>query len=320
MKLYINDRTNPYFNLASEEYLLCSEDEPVFMLWRNDKAVIIGRNQNAYAEVNRGFTDENNIAVVRRLTGGGAVFHDLGNVNYTFITAKGDAGALDFARFCAPVIDALTSLGVPAQLSGRNDMTADGRKFSGNAQCVYNGRVLHHGTILFSADMSFLSGALNADPEKMKSKGIKSVRSRVCNLSEYLPGFTAEKLKSYLENSVDAEKTTFSVEQTNGIEKLAREKYSTWEWNYGKSKEYENSVKQRFPFGSVEACYTAEGGRLTAVRLRGDYFSAKPVELLEQSLIGCRLIKDELCGRLSHVGDFICGAEPEQIAALFLKN
>lgn len=282
MKLYKNGRTDPYFNLAAEEYLLTAEDEPVFMLWQNERSVIIGRNQNAYAEINRGFVEENGIAVVRRLTGGGAVFHDLGNINYTFITKKGDAGALDFARFCAPVIAALSALGVPAELSGRNDMTADGRKFSGNAQCVFNNRVLHHGTILFSADMEYLSGALNADPEKMKSKGIKSVRSRVCNLSEYLPGYTAERLKSYLENSVEAEKTSFSAEQTAGIEKLAREKYSTWEWNYGRSKEYENKVKERFPFGSVEVCYTAENGRLTDVRISGDWFGTRPVDGLER--------------------------------------
>ena len=320
MKLYVNDHTDPYFNLASEEYLLFNEEQPVFMLWRNDKAVIIGRNQNAYAEINRDFVDNNGIAVVRRLTGGGAVFHDLGNINYTFITSKGDAGALDFARFCTPVISALSALSVPAELSGRNDMTADGRKFSGNAQCVFNQRVLHHGTILFSADMSYLSGALNADPEKMKSKGIKSVRSRVCNLIEYLPGFTAEKLKTYLENSVDAEKTAFTAEQTAGIEKLSAEKYSTWEWNYGKSKEYENKEKERFPFGSVEVCYTAENGRLSDVRISGDYFSERPVGELEKTLIGCRLIKEELCERLYDVGKYICGAEPDQIAALFVKS
>ncbi|MBQ1848112.1 MAG: lipoate--protein ligase [Clostridia bacterium] len=320
MKLYVNDRTDPYFNLASEEYLLLNESEPVFMLWQNEKSVIIGRNQNAYAEINRDFVDEKGIAVVRRLTGGGAVFHDLGNINYTFITEKGDAGALDFARFCAPVISALTALGVPAELSGRNDMTADGRKFSGNAQCVFNQRVLHHGTILFSADMSYLSGALNADPEKMKSKGIKSVRSRVCNLIEYLPGYTAEKLKNYLENSVNAEKTSFSPEQTAGIEKLSREKYSTWEWNYGRSKEYENKAKERFPFGSVEVCYTAENGRIADVRISGDYFSARPVNELESSLFGCRLIKEELSERLSDVGEYISGAEPDQIAALFIKT
>lgn len=320
MKLYINDRTDPYFNLASEEYLLLTEDEPVFMLWQNERSVIIGRNQNAYAEINRGFVEKNGIAVVRRLTGGGAVFHDLGNINYTFITKKGDAGALDFARFCAPVISALSALGVPAELSGRNDMTADGRKFSGNAQCVFNKRVLHHGTILFSADMAYLSGALNADPEKMKSKGIKSVRSRVCNLSEYLPDWTAKRLKSYLENSVEAERTSFSAEQTAGIEKLAREKYSTWEWNYGRSKEYENKAKERFPFGSVEVCYTAENGRISDVRISGDYFSESPVDGLEKALIGCRLVKEELCLRLSGVGGYICGAEPDMIATLFMKT
>ncbi|MBR4256441.1 MAG: lipoate--protein ligase family protein, partial [Clostridia bacterium] len=210
MKIYKNEITDPYFNLASEQYLLDTEEDDVFMLWRNRPSVIIGRNQNAYAEINRGFVTDNDIAVVRRLTGGGAVFHDLGNINFTFITKKGGADALDFARFCQPVIDALRALGVPAELSGRNDMTADGRKFSGNAQCVYNGRVMHHGTLLFDADMNSMAGALNVDPEKMKSKGVKSVRARVCNLREFLPDTDVVSLKTYLENSMGENAAPFS--------------------------------------------------------------------------------------------------------------
>ena len=196
MKIYITDRTDPYFNLASEQYLLDTENDEVFMLWRNEKAVIIGRNQNAYAEINKPFVDEHGIKVVRRLTGGGAVFHDLGNVNFTYIVPRSDCPTLDFERFSRPVINALRGLGVEAELSGRNDITVDGRKISGNAQCVYNNKVMHHGTLLFSADMSQMAGALNVDEEKIKSKGIKSVRARVCNLSEYLPDMDVTEFKS----------------------------------------------------------------------------------------------------------------------------
>ena len=319
MKLYRNDSTDPYFNLAAEQYLLDTEPEPVFMLWRNDRAVVLGRNQNAYAEINRPFAEENGIAVVRRLTGGGAVFHDLGNLNFTFIVPRDECPELDFARFALPIAQALKKLGVPAELSGRNDLTAGGRKFSGNAQCVYNGKVMHHGTLLFSADLSRLSGALRVDEEKYRSKGIKSVRSRVVNLSEYLPQMDVLGLKQVLEDSFPGEMTAFSAEQTAGINRLKREKYAAWEWNYGASPAFGTQAKKRFPYGSVELSFSADRGVLTAVRFEGDYFGTAPVGELENTLTGCRLIRDELTARLAQagVGQYIAGAEPEEIAALF---
>ena len=317
MKIYKNSFTDPYFNLASEQYLLECEPDDVFMLWRNERSVIIGRNQNAYAEIDRKYVTDNGIAVVRRLTGGGAVFHDPGNINYSFIMKKGGAQALDFASFCAPVVSALQKLGVPAELSGRNDLTANGRKFSGNAQCVYNGRVLHHGTILFNADMSGMSNALHADTEKMKSNGVKSVRARVCNLIEYLPGFDVLRLKDYLEQSVDGEITEFSDEQIKGIEKLKKEKYESWEWNYGKSKTYEKTVKRRFPFGTVEVSYTTEHGVITEIKISGDYFGVKPTSELEAALSGKRLMREEIISALSDVKSYIHGAEAFDIAGLF---
>lgn len=320
MKLYRNDSTDPYFNLAAEQYLLDTEDEPVFMLWRNDRSVIIGRNQNAYAEIDRAFTESRGIAVVRRLTGGGAVFHDLGNVNFTFTLPRAQCPALDFGRFCEPIVRVLNGLGVPARLSGRNDMTADGRKFSGNAQCVYNGKVMHHGTILFSADTSEMAGALRVDPEKMESKGIKSVRARVCNLSEYLPGMDVLELKRRLESAVEADPVSFTEEQIRGVEELKRTKYATWEWNFGRSHEFRTSVKRRFPFGSVTASYTADGGRITEAAFSGDFFGVLPTETAAARLVGCRLVKEELLERLEDVGEFIAGAEPEQIAGMFLQG
>lgn len=317
MKIYNNENTDPYFNLASEQYLLDTEDDDVFMLWRNRPSVIIGRNQNAYAEINRKFVTDNNIAVVRRLTGGGAVFHDLGNINFTFITKKGKGDALDFVRFCQPVINALRALGVPAELSGRNDMTANGRKFSGNAQCVYNGKVMHHGTLLFDADMNSMAGALNVDPEKMKSKGIKSVRARVCNLREFLRDTDVLTLKSYLENSMGEDAAPFSDEQISGVNKLKKEKYETWEWNYGKSNEFAKTVKKRFPYGTVEISYTSEHGVLTDVMIRGDYFGVLPTDSLEAALVGARLERAELKGKLSDAGKYISGAAVNDIISLF---
>ncbi len=297
------------------------------MLWRNDRAVVLGRNQNAYAEINRPFAEARGIAVVRRLTGGGAVFHDLGNLNFTFIVPRADCPELDFPRFAGPVADALRTLGVPAELSGRNDLTAEGRKISGNAQCVYNGKVMHHGTLLFSADLSAMTGVLRVDGEKMRSKGIRSVRSRVGNLADYLPGMDVTDLKRFLEDSFSAResadgpaiKTAFSPEQAAGIERLKREKYATWEWNWGAYGAFGKTVKKRFPFGTVELSYEAERGVLTAVRFRGDYFGVRPADELEASLPGCRLLREELTDRLRGVGSYIHGADPETVAAMFTE-
>ncbi len=320
MKCYRNESTDPYFNLAAEQYLLDTEDDDIFMLWRNERTVVIGRNQNAYAEIDVPFVTENRIAVVRRLTGGGAVFHDLGNLNFTFIVPRKDCPELDFGRFCRPIVDALRFLGVPAELSGRNDLTAEGRKFSGNAQCVYNGKVLHHGTLLFSAELSDMAGALRVNEEKMKSKGVRSVRARVCNLSSYLPGMTVTGLKAFLENRIGADRlVTFSPEQMNAIEALKRDKYATWEWNFGVSKEYGRSVGKRFPYGTVELSFTAAHGVLTEVRFQGDYFGTKPVSELEAAMIGCRLQPEAIAARLSDVGAYLFGASPSEIAALFFS-
>ncbi|MBQ4065139.1 MAG: lipoate--protein ligase [Clostridia bacterium] len=319
MKIYRNDATDPYFNLAAEEYLMDTEPDDVFMLWQNEPSVIIGRNQNAYAEINRSFVEEHHIPVVRRLTGGGAVFHDLGNLCFTFIVSHEKCPEMDFSRFCRPIIEALQALGVPAALSGRNDMTVEGKKFSGNAETVHNGKVLHHGTILFSADLSRLAGALKVDEEKIRSKGIKSVRSRVCNLSDYLPSLTVAELKNYLEASVSAESVSFTEKQIRDIEALAKEKYASWDWIFGTSKQYGTTVKKRFPYGSVALSYTADRGVLTEVGITGDYFGAGDVAELEAALIGCRLEREALAIRLTNASCYILGAKPQDLLDLFLQ-
>ena len=320
MKLYVNRNTDPYFNLAAEQYLMEHEDDEVFMLWRNDRSIIIGRNQNAYAEINRTFVDEHAIPVVRRLTGGGAVFHDLGNLCFTFIVKHEAGQVMDFSRFCRPIIESLQSLGVPAALSGRNDMTVEGRKFSGNAECVLGEKILHHGTILFSADLSFLSGALQVREDKMRSKGIKSVRSRVCNLSSYLPDLTVTDLMEHLARSVVAERATFADEQIEGIQALVQSKYRTWEWNYGVSKQYEKQVMHRFPYGSVELSYTADRGILKAVKLEGDFFAIGDVSAWETALLGCPLKRESLAERLRDAGEILHGISSEDLLSLFMSE
>ena len=183
IKLCSND---PYYNLAVEEYLLNNSEEDIFMLWQNAPTVVIGKNQNAYAEVNLEYAREKEIKISRRITGGGAVYHDLGNINYTFITSEKKARALDYEYFTRPIIDALKFLGLDCKLSGRNDLECDGRKFSGNAQFCSNGRILHHGTLLFNTDVSEMSAVLKVDKEKLEYKAVKSHKGRVINLIDLL--------------------------------------------------------------------------------------------------------------------------------------
>lgn len=323
MLIIRNNSTDPYFNLAAEQYLLDSGLDNILILWRNSPAVIIGRNQNAYAEINETYVRENNIAVVRRLTGGGAVFHDLGNINYTFITPEADGGTLDFKRFCTPVIAALRNLGADAEMSGRNDIIIGGKKISGSAQCVRNGKIMHHGTLLYSADLSYIAGSLNVNADKLKSKGIKSVSSRVGNIADFIETkMDAPAFMDYLESRFEGERITLTDAMTSGIESLADTVYSTWEWNYGQSKTYDKSVRQYFTFGTIEASLTLDGGNITDIVITGDFFGRRDIALLEDALREIRCEYGSLItslGRLT-VSDYIMGATSEDIAGLLIKS
>lgn len=327
MKIYRNDCRDPYYNLASEEYLLENESDSVFMLWRNSDAVIIGKNQNAYAELDVEFTEANSIKVVRRLTGGGAVFHDEGNINFTFIVPGEENATLDFARFTRPIIDAISALGVEdVTLSGRNDIMIGDKKVSGNAQSSYNGKTIHHGTLLYSADLSRLAGALKVDPEKIKAKGIKSVRNRVGNIADFLDAkLTAPEFMNYIESRVAAETgatvSELPHEYKIGIRKLADLKYSTWEWNFGKSKEYSSEKKKRYDFGTVEVKLRLDGGIIKQVKIAGDFFGVEDVSLLEESLVGLKFEKSALeCGiDTALVGRCIAGMDADSLTSLLLS-
>jgi len=325
MLILKNTNTYPYYNLALEEYAIDNIPGDIFMLWQNERSVIIGRAQNAYAELDHEFIAANNIAVVRRLTGGGAVFHDIGNVNYTFITAGGGA-QLDFARFCTPIIDALSALGVHAELSGRNDITVDGMKISGTAQCSRSGRTLHHGTLLFDADLASLAGALRPDPAKLKSKGIESVRSRVTNIRPLLErDMDTSAFISFVERSVTDSREGCTYRELTGDEKaavrqLTETKYSTWEWNYGQSRQYDRREKKRFAYGTVEVEASYERGVITAVKISGDFFGVREISELEAALTGVRCERAEIENKLkeAEVGRYIAGASAGEIAGLFI--
>ena len=318
-KFITHDIRNPYFNLASEEYLLKGTDGYYFYLWINDPAVIVGVNQNAIEEVNQGYVNQNGIKVVRRLTGGGAVYHDGGNLCYTVI-APYNPNENGYLKFTAPVIEYLNQLGVNACFGGRNDILVDGKKISGNAQTVYNGRVMHHGTLLFDTDTNVLTSALNPNKLKMQSKDIKSVRSRVVNLKEYLPDFTVGKLKDGLKEKflTVADNYEFNQVDINAIEKLVAEKYSRYEWNIGRSPKGKNALNKKFPFGIITLTFDTNNGVIENAQIHGDFFSLKELSPLENALNGVKFEKESVCAALKNVDEYISGADSITIAnALF---
>lgn len=339
MKLYLNKNTDPQFNLAAEEYLLTHADTDTVMLWRNEPSVIIGKNQNAFTEVNLNFTSGRGIKVVRRMTGGGAVFHDLGNLNYTFISPCGGdlsrgirEGGLDFAHFTKPIINALCELGLCARLSGRNDIVADTdegeRKISGNAQCVLDGTTLHHGTLLFSAELDKLQGALRPDEEKLRAKGIASVRSRVANIIDLLAhdkreqvgdvntftDYIAERMRKEYDTVAEA----LPSDVINGANELVKTKYSTDLWNIGRFGDFTQTRKNRFPFGSVEISLKVESGIIHAVCVTGDFFGECDISVLYEKLVGCVYSHENIIARLNEIGigRYIHGATADEIAEL----
>lgn len=320
MKLRFLDltTTDPAFNLAAEEYVFekLPRDCMYVMLWQNDNAIIVGKHQNTLAQINEAFVREKGIRVVRRLSGGGAVYHDMGNLNYTII-ADGD-GALDFGKFCRIVLDALARVGVQGEINGRNDMTIDGKKFSGNAQYAKQGRVMHHGTILFDSDGSVLANALQVDEEKIKAKGVKSVRSRVTNVRPYLPkDMPLKQFKKVLLGSIltrfPGEEYIFTPEDLAEIEKLSV-RYRDWDWNYGRSPACDLVRKKRIEgCGTVEAYLTLDQGRIRQLQFRGDFFSARDPEELAQRLTGLPLQRQTLETALlaEDVGSFFMGLDKQ---------
>ena len=293
--LYINNNsTNPYFNLAAEEYLLKEKNDECFMLWRNEPCIVIGKNQNTISEINIDYVKENDITVVRRLSGGGAVFHDLGNLNFTFIVNDKENSFTNFKKFTQPIIEVLKSLNVYAEFSGRNDLTIEGKKFSGNAQYNYKNRVLHHGTLLFSSDMTNLSTALKVKPIKFEGKGVKSVGSRVTNISQHLTeplGIIEFKdlIMNYIMYSNKGQSFyEFSENDLEIINKMKNDKYSTWDWNFGSSPKYSFTNHKKYLGGNVEFNLNVEKGIIKEIKLFGDFFGKCDVLEIEKSLTGIK--------------------------------
>ncbi|MBE6917300.1 MAG: lipoate--protein ligase [Ruminococcaceae bacterium] len=320
--------TDPTFNLALEEYVFehMPRENEYFLTWRNDNAIIIGRHQNTVAEINEEFVRERGIRVVRRLSGGGAVYHDLGNLNFTFIVDAEQGQKVDLRRFCQPIADTLCALGANATVDGRNDILIDGKKISGNAQYVRQGRVMHHGTILFDSDMSVLDPALKPDPAKMQNKGVKSVRSRVTNVRPCLrEDMTIEQFRTALTQSLFRGDDFVRYELTDtdiaAITEIQKQRYALHEWNYGFCEAAQITHKRRFEgCGSVEAHISTENAKITSLRFHGDYFSTLPTEELAAKLIGKPLAKDALLTALDGipVSDYITGLSRDDLVALLL--
>ncbi|WP_075035779.1 lipoate--protein ligase [Halobacillus dabanensis] len=293
----IND---PRINLAIEEYALKNLDinDTYLLFYINEPSIIIGKNQNTVEEINTNYVEENGIHVVRRLSGGGAVYHDLGNLNFSFITKDDGDSFHDFAKFTEPVTEALKTLGVNAELSGRNDIVAeDGRKISGNAQFSTKGRMFSHGTLMFDSEIENVVSALNVKTEKIKSKGIKSIRSRVANISDFLDEkISMEEFKNMIlryifdvEDVKDVPQYKLTKEDWDNIHKLADERYKNWDWNYGKSPKFNIQQTKRVEgAGSYDIRLDVIKGYIQNAKIFGDFFGVGDINEIEEILIGTK--------------------------------
>jgi lipoate-protein ligase A len=299
--------TDAYFNLAAEEFVFSQLDhqQEYLLLWQNRNAIVVGLHQNTYEEINPEFVEQNDVQVVRRLTGGGAVYHDMGNLNFTFVT-DGDGKAFNFRLLAQPVVQTLNRLGVAAEFNGRNDLTIDGLKISGNAEMMKGGRLLHHGTLLFSSNLETLSAALKVKGDKIESKGIKSVRSRVTNIQDHLPGLTIDAFKDVLVEEINRSNRqiteyAFTEADRATISKLREEKYGTWAWNYGRSPDYNIRKERRFSGGGLSLYMTVQKGIIQSARIFGDFFGEGELSDIEQRLVGSEMREDAIRAALDGV-------------------
>ena len=314
---------DPYFNLALEEYVFerMDKSKSYFLLWQNDNTIVVGKYQNTAEEIDQAYVDAHHIRVARRLSGGGAVYHDRGNLNFTFIVDRADAPGLNFKVFVRPVVEALARFGVHAEFTGRNDLTIDGMKFSGNAQYARRGRLLHHGCIMLDSNLTSVADALRVKEAKFDSKAVKSVRSRVTTINAHAPApISMEDFKGALKEcamaSGELEPCTLTEEDLAAIRKLRDEKYATWAWNYGFSPAYDMRREMKFPAGLVTAHLSAEGGKIKAVRFYGDFFGGELGEL-EGAMVGLPL-DGHLTEALEalRVGDYMSGITAEELSRL----
>ncbi|MDF2039186.1 lipoate--protein ligase [Cytobacillus oceanisediminis] len=309
--LFIDNQgiTDPRINLAIEEYALKNLDieETYLLFYINEPSIIIGKNQNTVEEINTEYVENNGIHVVRRLSGGGAVYHDLGNLNFSFITKDDGESFHNFQKFTEPVVEALQKLGVNAELSGRNDLMAEGRKISGNAQFSTKGRMFSHGTLLFDSEIESVVSALKVKKDKIESKGIKSIRSRVANISEFLDKkITIQEFRTLLLKNIfgdldEIPEYTLTNDDWEKIHQLSKERYQNWDWNYGKSPKFDLQHSHRFPVGQIDIRLNVTKGKIEECKIYGDFFGVGDVSEIENKLTGIRYEKSEIENALEGV-------------------
>ncbi len=325
MLFFISDKTDVTYNLALEEILANNLEEEIFFFWRNTPTIVVGRNQNTYAEINSEFVSQKAINVVRRMTGGGAVYQDLGNINYTYITNFSPDIPVDFKWFAQPIMEVLNSFEIPVEFSGRNDILINNQKISGTAQSRIKNRILFHGTLLFNSDLEVLSQALKVNKAKIISKGIKSVRSRVTTISEHLP--QKMEVETFLNKMSDKIRQKFQIvedykipddldEKTN---QLADEKYRQWSWNYGDCPEFNFSKTEKFAVGEVTLSMNIQKGVIKNIKFYGDFFGNKNVKDLELALVNTTFEPKSICKILDNfnIADSFMLISQKEILSLF---
>lgn len=309
--LYIDNQgiTDPRINLAIEEFAVKNLDiEQTYLLFYiNQPSIIIGKNQNTFEEIHVDYVRDHDIIVVRRLSGGGAVYHDTGNLNFSFITKNEGDSFHNFRKFTEPVVKALHKLGVAAELSGRNDILVDGRKISGNAQFATRGRMFSHGTLMFDSNIDNVVAALNVKQDKIASKGIKSIRSRVANICEFLSqpltmeGFKQTLLRSIFEDVETIPQYRLTAEDWDRIHEISKEHYQNWDWNFGKSPLFNVQRTHRFPVGSIDIRLDVEKGVIQSCKIYGDFFGVGDIIDVEEKLTGIRYEHEDITQALSDV-------------------
>lgn len=323
-----NNITDATVNLALEEYCVRNFDtsnEDYVLFYINSPSIIIGKHQCTIEEINYPYVQEKNIQVVRRISGGGAVYHDFGNLNFSFITRHTDDNINNFKKFTLPVIKALQSLGVPAETTGRNDIVVDGRKISGNAQFTNLTSMFSHGTLLFDSNLDDVVRALNVKLDKIESKGIKSIRSRVANITEFLKNpISIVEFKSILIQHIfegEPEVYTLDKEQWEGVYELSNTKYRNWEWNFGRSPEFNIQKVHRYDFGQIDARIEVKDGIIQNIRLYGDFLGQGDEAEIERLLIGVRYKESSILKVLEKVNlDFYFGSITKEEFAKFLYH
>lgn len=321
MKYIKTDWRIPAYNMAMEELImnhLPSDDYVTFYI--HDPSIIVGQHQNTIEEINQEYCTEKGIHVQRRLSGGGAVYHDHGNLNFSFIVKGTKEDVNNFDVLTRPVIKTLEKLGVKAELSGRNDILIDGKKFSGNAQYFSNGKLLQHGTILFNSQMAELGKALKVKEIKIQSKGVKSVASRVTNVMDYLEdkNITIEEFKELLLTTIGEiyplEEYVLTAEEQQIHEDLVKNKFSTYEWNYGKSPKFNLEKTEKFPSGIIELKMDVNKGMIQDIKIYGDFFVRTPISSLEEKLKGVKYTRKDINEALKDVNiqDFFNNMEKQE--------